>query len=80
MADGYYDPILGAKREAALPDLQLPVYRGEGVPTGDQMTPDQRRLMAVLEAIKRRRMMQQMGQQNQQAIQGAQGGQGGMVR
>lgn len=81
MADGYYDPILGQKREAGLPDYNLNVYRGEGVPTGDQteqaMTPDQRRLLAMLQAIRMRRMQQQAGAGAGQVPQAIQG-QGGM--
>jgi hypothetical protein len=57
MADGYPEVSLGTKRSAELPDLQLPVYRGDNVPSGDQqaMSPDERRLLAVIEAIKMRR-------------------------
>jgi len=57
MADGYADSGLGTKRNAELPDLQLPVYRGDNVPSGDQqaMSPEERRLLAVIEAIKMRR-------------------------
>lgn len=63
---------MGAKRDVQLPtDYALPVYRGEGtqmggqmtgggMQQGGQMTDDQRRLLAVLQAIRMRR--QQMGQ------------------
>jgi hypothetical protein len=56
MADGYPDVGLGTKRSTALPDLQLPVYRGDTAAAEQgSVSPEERRLLAVIEAIKMRR-------------------------
>lgn len=82
MADPRYPDVdlTGMKQDAALPDLQLQGYRGENA-AQDQgqmaMTPQQRKVMAYIQALKQRRMMEQGGAQMPQGMapQAPQGGQ-----
>jgi len=66
MAENYYPDVqLGPKTDTALPDLQLPVYRGDnaGADGQVQMTPQKRKVMAYLQALRAKRMQQEQGAQ-----------------
>lgn len=80
MADPRYPDVdmSAMKTDSQLPEMQLPVYRGENAAQDQSqmaMTPQRRKVMAYLQALRQRRMMQQ--QQGAQMPQGMapQGGQ-----
>jgi uncharacterized C2H2 Zn-finger protein len=58
---GEIEPSRWKKREAKLPDLELDVYRGEGVPRGDPdlgpgvVTDEERKRLAYARELRRRR-------------------------